>query len=118
MGDTAEKNVRLGDHLRRLREAKDQSIRGLAAAAKVDATALSRIERGLVVSPDPRTLYRLARALDVEVANLYEEAGYDLPGFAPYLRAKYDLPDEAVAQLEAHFELINERYQHEKGGPS
>jgi len=29
----------------------------------------------------------------------------------PYLRAKYHLPSEAVAQLEAHFELINEKYR-------
>lgn len=116
MGEVDESKTRLGAHLQRLREAKGHSIRGLAAEARVDATALSRIERGLVASPDPRTLYRLAEALDVEVANLYEEAGYDLPGFAPYLRAKYDLPDEAVAQLEAHFELINERYRREKGG--
>jgi len=61
-------------------------------------------------------LYRLARALGIEVANLYEYAGYDLPGFAPYLRVKYDLPDEAIAQLEAHFELINERYRPDEGG--
>jgi hypothetical protein len=50
------------------------------------------------------------------------EAGYGdahgLPALVPYLRAKYDLPTEAVAQLEAHFELINEKYQHEKGGGS
>ena len=70
-------------------------------------------------SPDPRYLYRLARALDTEVADLYLAVGYrdgsGLPGFEPYLRAKYDLPDEAVRQLEAHFELINERYQRQKG---
>ncbi|MDQ1741427.1 MAG: hypothetical protein QOE53_3079, partial [Pseudonocardiales bacterium] len=35
--------------------------------------------------------------------------GQGLPGFAPYLRAKYDLPDDAVKQLEAHFQLLNDK---------
>ena len=109
---------RLGTHLRSLREARDLSIRGLASTADVDFAWLSRLERGLIASPDPRSLYRLARALDVEAAELYQEAGYGegLPGFRTYLRSKFDLPDDAVAQLEAHFDLINERYQREKGG--
>jgi hypothetical protein len=57
----------------------------------------------------------VARALEVEPADLYLEAGFGdahgLPGLGPYLRAKYHLPPEAVAQLEAHFALINEKYQ-------
>jgi hypothetical protein len=51
----------------------------------------------------------------VEVADIYLEAGFGdthgLPGFGPYLRAKYHLPLEAVAQLEAHFALINDKYR-------
>jgi transcriptional regulator with XRE-family HTH domain len=107
---------RLGQHIRKLREAKGLSVRGLAGEAKVDFSWLARLERGLYESPDARNLYRLARALDIEVASLHKDAGYGegLPGFAPYLRARYDLPEEAVAQLEAHFELINQRYRREK----
>jgi transcriptional regulator with XRE-family HTH domain len=108
----------LGEHVRELREAKGLSVRGLAAQANVDATWLSRIERGIYSSPDPRSLWRLAQALGVEVEELYEDAGYTggLPAFSPYLRAKYDLPQEAIDQLEAHFELINEKYQQDKKG--
>jgi hypothetical protein len=66
-------------------------------------------------SPDPRSIGKVARALEVDVEELYVVAGLStgqgLPGFAPYLRAKYDLPAEAVAQLEAHFQLLNEKYQ-------
>jgi hypothetical protein len=55
----------------------------------------------------------------VDVEELYVVAGLSdgqgLPGFAPYLRAKYDLPDDAVKQLEAHFQLLNDKHQ-EKGG--
>lgn len=119
MDDTTAATAQLGSHIRALREAKGFSVRGLAAQAQVDATWLSRLEHGVYESPDPRSLYRLARALDVEVVDLYLTAGYGdghrLPGFAPYLRSKYDLPDDAVAQLKAHFDLINERYQREKG---
>ncbi len=113
-----EQTIRLGEHVRRLRESKGLSVRGLAAQAKVDATWLSRIERDVYTKPDPRYLWRLAQALDIDVEELYVDAGYSsgLPGFAPYLRAKYDLPEEAIDQLEAHFQLINEKYQQEKGG--
>jgi transcriptional regulator with XRE-family HTH domain len=115
--DTPTKDIRqLGDRVRRRRLSAGKSVRGLAAQAGVDATWLSRLERGLIGSPEPRTLYRLAQALGVEVINLYEQAGYGdgLPGFTPYLRAKYDLPEADIVQLRAHFELINERYQRKK----
>src|SRR6267154_976337 len=112
-----EQTIRLGEHVRRLRETQGLSVRSLAAQAKVDATWLSRLERGVYNSPDPRSLWRLAVALDIDVEELYLDAGYSngLPGFAPYLRAKYDLPAEAIAHLEAHFQLVNEKYQDKKG---
>src|SRR5579863_10222241 len=97
----------LGEELKRHREAAGYSVRGLARAAQVDATWLSKVERGIYRSPDPRRLYRLARVLGIETADLYLEAGYGdpsgLPGLVPYLRAKYDLPPEAIEQLRAHF---------------
>jgi transcriptional regulator with XRE-family HTH domain len=88
------------------------SVRGLAAAAKVDSTWLSRVEHGIYVNPDPKSLHRLAQVLDVETMELFEAADYSegLPGFAPYLRSKFDLPAEAIDQLSAHFELLAEKY--------
>jgi transcriptional regulator with XRE-family HTH domain len=101
--------------VQQLRLERAFTVRGLAARAKVDFSWLSRLERGRFASPDARSLWRIARALEVEVADLYLEAGYGdahgLPGFAPYLRAKYHLPDEAIRQLQEHFALINEKYQ-------
>ena len=61
---TDEQMADLGEHVRQLRQAKGMSVRGLAAQANVDATWLSRIERGIYSSPDPRNLWRLAQALD------------------------------------------------------
>jgi transcriptional regulator with XRE-family HTH domain len=110
-----EASARLGAYVQQLRLERALSVRGLAARAGVDFSWLSRLERGRIGSPDARSLWRVARALDVEVADLYLEAGFGdahgLPGFGPYLRAKYHLPPEAVAQLEAHFALINEKYK-------
>src|SRR6266704_2532923 len=111
----SESAARLGAYVQRLRSGRSLTVRALAARAKVDYSWISRLERGRMNSPDARYLYRIARALDVEVADLYLEAGlgdaHGLPGFGPYLRAKYHLPPEAVAQLEAHFELINDKYR-------
>src|SRR5215207_7706239 len=110
-----EASARLGAYVQRQRLERAMSVRGLAARAKVDFSWLSRLERGRIGSPDARSVWRVARALEVEVADMYLEAGFGdahgLPGFGPYLRAKYHLPQEAVDQLEAHFALINEKYR-------
>jgi len=110
----SEASARLGAYVQQLRSERTLGVRGLAVRAKVDPSWLSRLEHGRIGSPDARSLWRIARALDVEVADIYLEAGFGdahgLPGFGPYLRAKYHLPQEAVAQLEAHFALINEKY--------
>jgi transcriptional regulator with XRE-family HTH domain len=104
--------------IRELREEKGMSVRGLASAAGVDSTWLSRVENGVYVNPDPKFLHRLAKVLDVETMDLFQAAEYadGLPGFAPYLRSKYDLPAEAVDQLEAHFELLADKHNVQEGG--
>lgn len=113
--------ARLGAYVQRLREERNLSMRALATLAKVDFSYVSRLERGKVGAPTARQLWKIARALEIEVADLYTEAGLGnstgLPGFAPYLRAKYHLPDEAIAQLQAHFDLVNAKY-HPSDDPS
>ncbi len=113
-----EEPTKVGQLIRERREQKGFSVRGLAAAAKVDSTWLSRVENGVYVNPDPRFLHRLAGALDMETMDLFTAAEYaeGLPGFAPYLRSKYDLRPEDITQLEMHFELIANKYDQEKGG--
>lgn len=110
----SEAAARLGSYVQHLRSERALSLRALADRAKVDFSWLSRLERGRIGSPGARGLWRVARALDVEPADMYLEAGFGdthgLPGFGPYLRAKYHLPEDAVEQLEAHFALINEKY--------
>ncbi|MHB8681296.1 MAG: helix-turn-helix domain-containing protein [Acidimicrobiales bacterium] len=108
---------KLGQYLMRARQEAGLSVRGLARLAQVDWSWLSKVERGVYKIPDPRYLYRLARALNLEPADLFLEAGFGdsrgLPGFVPYLRAKYHLPPDAIDQLDAHFRLISAKYVHE-----
>ncbi|MFL6136196.1 MAG: helix-turn-helix domain-containing protein [Frankiaceae bacterium] len=118
MTDTSSlENESLGGRVRKLRQRAGLSLRGLAGRAGVDASWLARVEHDEYRTPDPRLLWQVARALDIEVDELHQAAGYSggLPGFAPYLRAKYQLPDEAIAQLEAHFRLIADKHQQERG---
>ena len=110
----------LGQLIKRKREERHETIRGLAARAGVDASGISRIEHGTYGAPSAQLISRIATALEINVSELYLAAGYDdgraLPGFAPYLRAKYNLPSEAIDQLEAHFELISDKYQSAQQG--
>ncbi len=108
-----------GEMVREARQRKELSIARVAGLADVDPRWLSRFEQGVYRNPDPRHMHRLAEVLDLEPIALLTAADYveGLPGFGPYLRTKYELPPEAIAQLEAHFDLISERYDSKKGGP-
>ncbi len=109
----------LAGYVRKLRVARGLSIRELGRIAVVDPTTVSRLERGLIESPDQRTLRGLAEALQVDVADLYSLAGYEtgdrLPALQPYLRAKYDLSVDEIDQLAAYFDLIKERHERQRG---
>ena len=75
----------------------------------------------LLGAPSPKHLQAIARALNVSIEDLYGLAGYDiperLPTFTPYLRAKYELPPEAVSDLERYFELLRSYYGIAKDQP-
>ena len=107
----------LGEIIHEAREDRGLSGRALARAAHVDARWLAKLERGIYATPDPRHLHRLAKVLGIETISLFAVAEYGegLPPLAPYLRAKYDLPPGAIEQLQAHFELLAERYRGGEG---
>lgn len=110
---------KLGHFVRRQRERRGLSGQTLAAMAGVDKSYLHRLEHGEIGSPDPRVLVGLARALELDVADLYLEAGYasgrGLPRMEPYLRATLGLPDDAIQQIEEYVEFMNQRYGREGG---
>jgi transcriptional regulator with XRE-family HTH domain len=108
------KDNQLGQVVRAQRNALGLSGQALAAAAGVDKAWLHRLEAGQIESPDAHKLASLARTLEMDPADLYLAAGFtsgtDLPAMQPYLRAKYDLPDVAIAQISEYVDFLNERY--------
>lgn len=65
--------MEVGQEIRRLREARAWSQAKLAAAADMGVSGVSQIETG-IRNPSAVTLGKLARALDVEVADLFPKA--------------------------------------------
>jgi transcriptional regulator with XRE-family HTH domain len=63
-------SVDVGKRLHELREAREISMRALAARSGLSANALSMIERGRT-SPSVSTLYKLAEALGVPVTEFF-----------------------------------------------
>jgi transcriptional regulator with XRE-family HTH domain len=63
-------SVNIGDRLRELREARNISMRALAARSGLSANALSMIERGRA-SPSVSTLYKLADALGISITSFF-----------------------------------------------
>jgi transcriptional regulator with XRE-family HTH domain len=109
----------LGISLRQRRQALSLSLSQLADSTGLHKSFLSRLESGVVRQPSADSLQRVAAALglpETEVFGLLDDrARGQLPALQPYLRAKYDLPDEAIAEITAYLN----RYGHvsEGAGP-
>jgi len=65
-------SVNVGSRLRELREARNISMRGLAAKSGLSANALSMIERGKT-SPSVSTLYKLSEGMGVDITAFFGE---------------------------------------------
>ncbi len=106
--------VKLGEYIRTQREALGISLRRLAVRAGIHHSYLARMEAGDYEHPSPAILHRIAEALDLDPEDLFALAGHtvphELPSFAPYLRAKYDLSDQAARELSDYFRYMSERY--------
>lgn len=68
--------IELGRELALARENKGLSLEAAAGPAKISGAYLHKLERGVVSSPSPRVLARIAIALDVPYLRLMELAGY------------------------------------------
>lgn len=112
---------RLGKYLQKARAAKGLSGRALSELTGVDDSSIIRIEHGKVAAPSPEKLMKIAEALDLSTADVFERAGYatpsDLPAMAPYLRTKYDLPPEALEQIERYAKRIAKKHGIAIDGP-
>lgn len=111
----------LGTYVRAQRLALDMSLDDAAKASGLHRSYWSKVEHDQYDAPSPRYLQVMAHTLDVPFEDLFGLAGYDspkrLPSFTPYLRAKYQLPPEAVRDLEKYFELLRNHYGIPKDQP-
>jgi transcriptional regulator with XRE-family HTH domain len=99
--------------LRRERQRAQLSVRQLAAAAGITSSTVSRLESGVIGSPKPEQLQRLARVLGIDVEDFYAAAGFyvptGLPELQPYLRAKYGLADDATQQIAGYVQALRDQ---------
>ena len=118
---TDAKNQSLGEYVKARRLSRGLSLGEAAEASGLHFSYWSKLEAGQYESPSPKHLQSIARALNVNFEDLYGLAGYDspkrLPSFKPYMRAKYDLPPEGVADMERYFELLRNFYGIPKDQP-
>jgi transcriptional regulator with XRE-family HTH domain len=118
---TEKKNLTLGEYIRDRRVARGLSLGDAASLSGLHLSYWSKLETGQYEAPAPKHLMAIAKALNVDFEDLYGLAGYEsperLPTFRPYLRAKYELPPEAVADLERYFELLRNYYDIPKDQP-
>jgi transcriptional regulator with XRE-family HTH domain len=114
-------NHQLGEYVRSRRVSMGLSLADAAEASDLDPSYWNRMENGHYQHPAPPHLSAIAEVLKVPVEDLYGLAGYDvperLPSFQPYLRAKYNLPPEAISDLERFFEYLRSYYGIPKDQP-
>jgi transcriptional regulator with XRE-family HTH domain len=112
------KQLELGTILRRERHHAGLTLHALEQASGLPSSTISRLETGQIAAPKADHLHRLARALEIDVENLYAAAGYliptSLPELKPYLRAKYGLPDQAVGQIDEYFQALRNRWTNDR----
>jgi len=107
-----------GQVLKYWRTQAGRSLRDMEAASGMSATNLSRIERGLIGSPPNFVLDKLAVAIGVARAELYNAAGRlssgdeeGKRGVVEAIMADPDLTEEQKAYLVHGFKLLREKNQ-------
>jgi transcriptional regulator with XRE-family HTH domain len=102
----------LGDYLRVERERAGLSQRQLASRVGVHHSYLARLESGDHANPSPDVVQRIADVLELDPTDLYAYIGVvppsGLPGFAPYLRAKYRMSDSAIREMAEYLRKLSE----------
>jgi HTH-type transcriptional regulator, competence development regulator len=80
LGETTTTTGReLGLRLRQVRELRRQPLSAVANHAEISTAYLQKLESGSVKQPSPNILYNVAKALDMDYAELMRLAGYVVP---------------------------------------
>ena len=97
--------TQLGKLIRQAREAKGLSLRQAAEQLQMHFSYYHRIETGQY--PLGKYARPIAKLYGLNADELEARSVQKLPNLAPYLRAKYQLSDEAIAELEEHFAAVS-----------
>lgn len=108
----------LAIYLKELRQESGFSIREASKQAGITPSYLSKIEMGNTFSTiSIRTVLKLAKtyntplALILEKAKFIEESEYKLPLLPQYLRLKYQMPNQAIRDMEMAKEIVDKKYK-------
>jgi transcriptional regulator with XRE-family HTH domain len=105
----------LAEYLRAIREQAGISQRQLANRVGIHNSYLARLESGENDSPAAELLQRIADILEVSSTDLMAFIGVKppqgLPDFAPYLRAKYHLDEEAIREMAEHMRRLEKNQE-------
>ena len=108
-----------GQMLRQHREGAGLSLRQLAGQLDVAPSQVTRWEQD-EQTPSARSLVRIAQALELPATELFARYGQAQPTEAlslpAMLRREYDLPPEAIAEVQRHIETVANKYKRKKGG--
>lgn len=108
---TSRKQV--GKIIRDAREDRGLSIRQAAEKLNIDWSHYAKIETG------ERTLGKyakpIAKLFGLNAEELQAIASPTLPNLRPYLRAKFALDDDAIAEIEEHFEAVTGKRPTKRG---
>jgi transcriptional regulator with XRE-family HTH domain len=112
---------RLGVRIERRRRALGLSSRQAAALVGCSQSTMWRIESGSQV-PNPALLLRLASGFGLDVRELFDLSGIELPGelpeLRPYIRMKFrNLPPSAFAEIETFIEFLHTKHGVDPSGP-
>lgn len=106
----------LGRLFKQTRRARKLSLRALDELTGVSYGWLSKLERGITMAPAPSKLTKVAVALGIppERIDLITRGriSRDLPTIRTYFRAKYQLNQQEIGQIEEVFDQIR-RNRHE-----
>lgn len=90
------------------------NTREVAQRAGISHGSVNLMERAVNLAPGPEVLRSLAAALDIPLSDLYVLAGWlpadELPSLRPYMRAKYDLTPDELAELDDYLERVQRRH--------
>ena len=121
MDSPSSHRMTLGEYLEQARAEAGLSIRQLESATGIPRTTITHLLKDRIERPDPANLVRLAQALERNPADLFVLGGVRLPQGQPsletVLRAEYGLPDDGIAEVMQHVEVIVAKYRGHRQDP-